>query len=659
MPFGARASSCFMQRVANFITRVLRGEGIEAIMYLEDVVVVAPDLATATTQYNRVKALFDELGLPEAIDKAQPPSKVVRWLGVQVDAGEMTLSIPRDKVEAALVMLAKYRSVKTISKRQLQSLIGTLVHVAKCVESARVFISRLLQALRRCGDRWYMKVTEDMGADMDWFLEFLQQWNGVSLIPSPDPHKIIQVDACLTGVGASDGPAAYAARIAPDTDPVDNITEIEAANIVIALHTFLTDDDAGGHVMIYCDNLPSVQALTSGRAQNPVLAECARSIWMLQAKYAIKISYSHIAGQDNKVADALSRAHTSRAHNALAREFIDTLRLIVVYPCTHILSNLHPPLLSRSGVELAGRPSGGATGSGPSTWDQGRSTHNCVGDASLLSQIPNEHDRDGGVHVGRVLGHKAPATIKNKVSHARGYMRLADASLIGFNHIRVSRALDAVSRRKDHVSVVKDAIPAQILRAALQAMSNDHNGLMMRAAVLLMFYGALRQSEVAPPSIKAFNPLVHLTRADVSLQEKLTVTIKAGKNLQRHDQRKTSTLSPTGDPLTCPLKTVRAVLQATPDLPQDAPLLIFVDGTTPIPTSYLRAEWARIMRSIGADHTIYSLHSLRKASATKAHSGGCSELEVQRHGGWSSSAYLTYIQTDTHRVNDVLSQSLN
>ena len=49
-----------------------------------------------------------------------------------------------------------------------------------------------------------------------------------------------------------------------------------------------------------------------------------------------------------------------------------------------------------------------------------------------------------------------------------------------------------------------------------------------------------------------------------------------------------------------------------------------------MPTSYLRAEWVGTMK---ADHTLYSLHSLRKASATLAHSGGCSELEVQRHGG--------------------------
>ena len=142
----------------------------------------------------------------------------------------------------------------------------------------------------------------------------------------------------------------------------------------------------------------------------------------------------------------------------------------------------------------------------------------------------------------------APATIKNKVSHARGYMRLAGADLSGFNHVRVTRALDAVSRRKDYVpGHKKDAIPAQALRAAL------------------------RQSEVAPPSVKAFNPLVHLTRGDIHMDHQVTVQIKAGKNLQRYDQRKISTLFPTGDPVTCPMLALRAVFEWTPGLPSTAP----------------------------------------------------------------------------------------
>ena len=407
MPFGARASSCFMQRVANFITRILADEGIAAIMYLDDIVVVAPSLDIANRHYTRVRELLQELGLPEAPDKAQPPSHRVRWLGIDVDSQAMSLSIPQDKVQEALAAVERHIHARAINKRQLQSLIGRLVHVAKCVEPARIFISRLLQAFRAFGDGNVIKVTSDMRADMAWFLEFMVPWNGVSLIPSATLHKTIQVDACLTGIGATDGNAAYAARIAPDTDPVANITEIEAANIVIALHTFITDADAGGHVHIQCDNLPSVQALTSGRAHNPVLAECARAIWMLQARFAFKVSFSHIAGDLNVIADALSRAHLTKAYHGLAHEFIKSMNLVVVRPCTHILSYLYPPILSRSGMELAGGKSGAEAGTGPSTWNSSSSEGDCGGADGVLLQVPHRsprHDRDRCVSVGRVSG---------------------------------------------------------------------------------------------------------------------------------------------------------------------------------------------------------------------------------------------------------------
>ena len=250
----------------------------------------------------------------------------------------------------------------------------------------------------------------------------------------------------------------------------------------------------------------------------------------------------------------------------------------------------------------------------------------------------------------------APPTIRNKLSHARVFLRLTGGSLDGFNHLRAARALDAVLRRKDHVPVKKVAIPAHTIRTAIQHIPDDHDGLMV---ILLMFYGVLRQSEVAPPSVNKFDPLRHLTRADVSIGDTVTVRIKAGKNLQRYDQQKTVTLLPTGDSLTCPVAALHRALEATPGLPPSYPLLVFKDKHTPMPTSHLRAVWGRTLTQIGADPTIYSLHSLRKASATLAHSGGCSDLEMQRHGGWTSNAYQTYIQTDNYKVTNVLSTSLS
>ena len=409
MPFGSRASSCFMQRVANFITRVLRSEGIIAIMYLDDVIVISPDRTIADTQYARVRELLAELGLPEAVDKAQPPAQAVHWLGVDIDAVNMSLSMPNDKLKEVMLAVDRYHNARSINKRQLQSLVGKLVNVAKCVDPARAFIARLLDALRAFGDRQFIKVTQEMRADLQWFREFVYEWNGTSLIPAVTPHKIIQVDACLTGIGAMDGTRAYAACVAQESDPISNITEIEAANVVIALHTFITPEDAGGHIMVQCDNMSAVQALTSSRAHNPILAECARANWMLQAIHNVKISISHIPGVDNPVADALSRAHTTSAHHELAREHIVDRALTLVRPCSYILSSMYPPILCRSGAELVSGPGGEEAGRGACPGDDGGTQECGRAPGRILRQVqdgPNGHVARGGVHVARVPRNK-------------------------------------------------------------------------------------------------------------------------------------------------------------------------------------------------------------------------------------------------------------
>ena len=82
MPFGARASLCHMQRVADLITRILAVEGITGVMYLEDLIVVSLDMESTSLSYQRVKSLLHELG---AAEKAQPPATAVRWLGINID----------------------------------------------------------------------------------------------------------------------------------------------------------------------------------------------------------------------------------------------------------------------------------------------------------------------------------------------------------------------------------------------------------------------------------------------------------------------------------------------------------------------------------------------------------------------------------------------
>ena len=107
MPFGSRASSGLMKHVADILVAVLGKQGVSAHMYLEGVTVVADGHADLFRQYDIVRSLFKELGLPEAVEKSQPLSQEVKWLGVNISFIEGTLAVPHGKLEEVLETVDK------------------------------------------------------------------------------------------------------------------------------------------------------------------------------------------------------------------------------------------------------------------------------------------------------------------------------------------------------------------------------------------------------------------------------------------------------------------------------------------------------------------------------------------------------------------------
>lgn len=335
MPFGSRASSYHMQCVANAITDVLGQRGIVARMYLDDLITLAPDEKTAWDHHIEVLTLLKQLGLPVAEEKIQVPSRAVQWLGININTSDMTLSIPTEKINETLRLVNKCNKRRSMTRRDLQSVVGKLVHIAKCVAPARLFIARLLETLRG-GLKKYVKVNADMRKDFQWFIMFCSGWNGIAMISNSVRSKSIVVDASMTGIGASDGSHAYAKQIARDHQLIKNITELEAMNIAVALHTFVDHSYRGAHIDLHCDNLASVQVMQTGRGQNKVLLDVARHIWMLQAEFEFSIRYHHIRGKDNVLADALSRAHLSPAMNDIANTYMHKHNIDLVHPCLFI-----------------------------------------------------------------------------------------------------------------------------------------------------------------------------------------------------------------------------------------------------------------------------------------------------------------------------------
>ena len=97
----------------------------------------------------------------------------------------------------------------------MESLIGKLQFVAKCVKAGRIFLSRLIQWIRGMDRRSLYSIPTEARKDIAWWGRCIQQYNGVSLLwlhKEPGTDAIVQTDACPRGYGGICGQQYFRGR---------------------------------------------------------------------------------------------------------------------------------------------------------------------------------------------------------------------------------------------------------------------------------------------------------------------------------------------------------------------------------------------------------------------------------------------------------------
>ena len=326
IPFGCRMSSYAMQTVAEFLMRALAKMAIRAHMYLDDVIIISANHEVAQRNYHDTLNMFKTLGLTVAEKKLQPPSPVVTWLGICIDVDRNQLSIPEIKLAQIMECMAAAAEREYITKKHLQRLIGLANHLAKVVRAARTFICRLLAALRAATTD-LIRVTRDVRADLAWYARYVATHNGRAIIPHDRIVLCIWADACLCGAGASDGKRYYEHVFTRQFSAAHHITQLKALNCLAAVRLFAGKECEAGTVEIICDNRAAVDAFTSGRARDEVLAAAVRAMWFHVAHMGADVRFTHIPGEEMHLPDALSRASIDAHGRAWADGFIRKLGL--------------------------------------------------------------------------------------------------------------------------------------------------------------------------------------------------------------------------------------------------------------------------------------------------------------------------------------------
>lgn len=337
MPFGARNSSLYMQKIANYVVRALAARGIQCHIYLDDMVMELDSDQDCHARFAEVLALYRALGLPIAYSKIQPPDTQVIYLGIHVDVGARLLSIPKEKIDSFLQLIRWALGQVSITKKMVQRIVGKINHIGRCVHGARLFMSRILQALREAHDRDNINIA-DIRPDLHWFAMFLAKFNGVSAIKQRLPSKIIMADSCLTGGGATDMTRCYSVTYTPAVAAAHHINSLEALNCLVALKTLISSKDRSTVIELQCDNSATVYALAYGRARDPTLSAICRAVWYFTARLDVELLVTHVPGKYMDIADALSRAHLSDDEHARAQRFITQYSLQCVTPQKHAMN---------------------------------------------------------------------------------------------------------------------------------------------------------------------------------------------------------------------------------------------------------------------------------------------------------------------------------
>ena len=182
------------------------------------------------------------------------------------------------------------------------------------------------------------------------------------------------------------------------------------------------------------------------------------------------------------------------------------------------------------------------------------------------------------------------------------------------------------------------------IKAVWESSASDPDTLMLWAACCTAFFGFLRVGEMTVPSDSSYDASVHLSLADVAVDDSAAPTVVR----LRIKQSKTDPfrqgvdlfLGKTSTDL-CPVAALLNYLVTRGREP--GALFHFRDGRLLTRQRFVEAVKTALRRA-GVEEQKYNSHSFRIGAATTAAANGLEDSIVQTLGRWKSLAYLRYVQ---------------
>ena len=316
LPMGMRMAPYIAQRVTNAIAYIHRRMEFFLLNYVDDFV-GAEVKARIWTAYQTLTKLLEELRVDISVEKLIPPTTRLEFLGITFDVDTMTMEISEAKMH-------DIRKETSAIRKEVESLVGKLQFMAKCIKAGRIFLSRLIHWIRQMNRKAEYLIPQEARKDIAWWGRCAHLFNGVSILwlhKKPQADKILAKDACLVGYrGIIEG--QYMRGRFPGYLRNANIAYLEILAVMVALKLW-GEKLAGQYFWIHVDNEAIATVLNTGASRDAQLQDVLREIALVAAQHQFVIKAKHISGISNRIPDWLSRWHEPQARREFRRHARD------------------------------------------------------------------------------------------------------------------------------------------------------------------------------------------------------------------------------------------------------------------------------------------------------------------------------------------------
>ena len=193
----------------------------------------------------------------------------------------------------------------------------------------------------------------------------------------------------------------------------------------------------------------------------------------------------------------------------------------------------------------------------------------------------------------------------------------------------------------------------QAVKKVLDRAPQSFGSRMLWAACCTGFHGFMRSGEFTVPTVREFNPDIHVTVDDVAIDshsnpQLISIRLKKSKTDQ-FGKGSFIFLARTDSDL-CPISALVSYLAIRGPSPG---ALFTLENGSPLTKQKLVTLVKSTLQAAGIDPSFYNGHSFRIGAATTAAAAGIQDAIIKQLGRWSSEAYQEYVKIPRQQLANI------